>query len=267
MRENCTVGIVGNGFVGNAVYQNLRDKVKCKVFDVDKNRCLSPLEEVIQQDFIFVCLPTPMRMDGSCDLSILDKFFEDLPDHLTGTFVIKSTVPVGTTKKYTERHNVIHNPEFLTARNAVEDYGNAERNIVGGNKELCVDFICFFDACFPKIPSAIVSSDESEAIKYFSNVFLAYKVAYFNKIFDFCKATGMNYTKVRQGVTADHRIGKSHTQVPGIDNDRGFGGTCFPKDINSLIVQMESNDVNADMLKEVWKYNEQIRKVIDWPVT
>ena len=267
MRENCTVGIVGNGFVGNAVYQNLRDKVKCKVFDVDKNRCLSPLEEVIQQDFIFVCLPTPMRMDGSCDLSILDKFFEDLPDHLTGTFVIKSTVPVGTTKKYTERHNVIHNPEFLTARNAVEDYGNAERNIVGGNKELCVDFICFFDACFPKIPSSIVSSDESEAIKYFSNVFLAYKVAYFNKIFDFCKATGMNYTKVRQGVTADHRIGKSHTQVPGIDNDRGFGGTCFPKDINSLIVQMESNDVNADMLKEVWKYNEQIRKVIDWPVT
>ena len=267
MRENCTVGIVGNGFVGNAVYQNLRDKVKCKVFDVDKNRCLSPLEEVIQQDFIFVCLPTPMRMDGSCDLSILDKFFEDLPDHLTGTFVIKSTVPVGTTKKYTERHNVIHNPEFLTARNAVEDYGNAERNIVGGNKELCVDFICFFDACFPKIPSAIVSSDESEAIKYLSNVFLAYKVEYFNKIFDFCKATGMNYTKVRQGVTADHRIGKSHTQVPGIDNDRGFGGTCFPKDINSLIVQMESNDVNADMLKEVWKYNEQIRKVIDWPVT
>ena len=267
MRENCTVGIVGNGFVGNAVYQNLRDKVKCKVFDVDKNRCLSPLEEVIQQDFIFVCLPTPMRMDGSCDLSILDKFFEDLPDHLTGTFVINSTVPVGTTKKYTERHNVIHNPEFLTARNAVEDYGKAERNIVGGDKELCVDFICFFDACFPKIPSAIVSSDESEAIKYFSNVFLAYKVAYFNKIFDFCKATGMNYTKVRQGVTADHRIGKSHTQVPGIDNDRGFGGTCFPKDINSLIVQMESNDVNADMLKEVWKYNEQIRKVIDWPVT
>jgi len=267
MRENCTIGIVGNGFVGNAVYQNLRDKVKCKVFDVDKNRCLSPLEEVIQQDFIFVCLPTPMRMDGSCDLSILDKFFEDLPDHLTGTFVIKSTVPVGTTKKYTERHNVIHNPEFLTARNAVEDYGKAERNIVGGDKELCVDFICFFDACFPKIPSSIVSSDESEAIKYFSNVFLAYKVAYFNKIFDFCKATGMNYTKVRQGVTADHRIGKSHTQVPGIDNDRGFGGTCFPKDINSLIVQMESNDVNADMLKEVWKYNEQIRKVIDWPVT
>ena len=77
MMNNVNVGIVGNGFVGNAVYQNLRDKVKTKIYDVDKNRCLNPLEEVIQQDFIFVCLPTPMRMDGSCDLSILDKFFED----------------------------------------------------------------------------------------------------------------------------------------------------------------------------------------------
>ena len=72
---------------------------------------------------------------------------------------------------------------------------------------------------------------------------------------------------VREGVSADSRIGKSHTKVPGIDNDRGFGGTCFPKDLNSLIVQMENLDVNADMFKEVWKYNQQIRKVIDWPVT
>ena len=267
MKKNVSVGIVGNGFVGNAVYQNLRDKARCKVYDVDKNRSLSSLEEVIQQDFIFVCLPTPMKIDGSCDLSILDKFFEELPEHLTGTFVIKSTVPVGTTNKYTERHNVIHNPEFLTARNAVEDYAKAERNIVGGAQELCVDFTCFFEACFPKIPSIIVSSDESESIKYFSNVFLAYKVAYFNKIFDFCKATGMNYNKVRQGVTADHRIGKSHTQVPGIDNDRGFGGTCFPKDLNSLITQFEEKGVNADMFKEIWLYNEEIRTVIDWPVT
>ena len=137
------IGIIGNGFVGNAVYQNLRDKVECKVFDVNKNRSLNTLDEVINQDFIFICLPTPMRIDGSCDLSILNNFFENLPDCLVGTFVIKSTVPIGTTKKYSERHNVIHNPEFLTARNAVDDYSKSERNIVGGNKELCMDFIKF----------------------------------------------------------------------------------------------------------------------------
>ena len=98
------IGIVGNGFVGNAVYQNLRDKVRCKVFDVDKNRSLNTLGEVILQDFIFVCLPTPMKYGGECDLSILDNFFKDLPDHLTGTFVIKSTVPVGTTKKLNQKY-------------------------------------------------------------------------------------------------------------------------------------------------------------------
>ena len=261
------IGIVGNGFVGNAVYQNLRDKVECKVFDADKNRSFNKLEEVITQDFIFVCLPTPMRFGGECDLSILDQFFENLPDNLIGTFVIKSTVPVGTTKKYTERHNVIHNPEFLTARNAVEDFRNSERNVVGGDEELCKEFVDFFGDVFPKIPSLIVSSDESEAIKYFSNVFLAYKVAYFNKIYDVCEVTKMNYKNVSFGVSTDSRIGKSHTQVPGIDNDRGFGGTCLPKDINSLIVQMERIGVNADMFKEVWKYNKDIRKIIDWTVT
>ena len=129
--------------------------------------------------------------------------------------------------------------------------------------DLCVDFVAMFEKFFPEIPSIITTSDESEAIKYFSNTFLAYKVAYFNKIYDFVKFVGMDYDVVCE-VTADSRIGKSHTKVPGIDNDRGFGGTCFPKDLNSLIVQMENLDVNADMLKEVWKYNQQIRKVIDF---
>ena len=260
------IGIVGNGFVGNAVHQNFKDKVPCKVYDVDKNRSLNSLGDVINQEFIFVCLPTPMKRSGECDLTILDKFFDNLPEHIIGTFVLKSTVPIGTTKKYYERHNVIHNPEFLTARNAIQDFANNERNIVGGDMDLCVDFVHMFEIHFPHIPSIITTSDESEAIKYFSNVFLAYKVAYFNKIYDLCKAVGMDYDVIREGLVADSRIGNSHTQVPGIDNDRGFGGTCFPKDLNSLIVQMESHNLNADMFKEIWKYNQEIRTIIDWPV-
>ena len=260
------IGIVGNGFVGNAVHQNFKDKVPCKVYDVDKNRSLNSLGDVINQEFIFVCLPTPMKRSGECDLTILDKFFDNLPEHIIGTFVLKSTVPIGTTKKYYERHNVIHNPEFLTARNAIQDFANNERNIVGGDMDLCVDFVHMSEKYFPHIPSIITTSDESEAIKYFSNVFLAYKVAYFNKIYDLCKAVGMDYDVIREGLVADSRIGNSHTQVPGIDNDRGFGGTCFPKDLNSLIVQMESHNLNADMFKEIWKYNQEIRTIIDWPV-
>ena len=83
------IGIVGNGFVGNAVYQNFRDKTICKVYDVDKNRSLNTLGEVINCDFIFVCLPTPMKENGECDLTIIDGFFENLPECISATFVIK----------------------------------------------------------------------------------------------------------------------------------------------------------------------------------
>ena len=273
-----TVGIVGNGFVGNALYQNLRDKVQCKVYDVDRNRSFNTLEEVVEQEYIFVCLPTPMRKDGSCDLSILEKFFEDIEemdlDILTErTFIIKSTVPIGTTKRLAEKHSltwIVHNPEFLTARNAVHDFKVAQRTIIGGDSLLTsrVAQLYWGYLHFGEDHKIIqCSSDESEAIKYFSNTFLAYKVAYFNKVYDTCQKLGMDYKNVREGITKDRRIGTSHTKVPGIDRDRGFGGTCFPKDLNSLILQMEKHDINADLLREVLKYNEEIRTIIDWTVT
>jgi UDPglucose 6-dehydrogenase len=274
-----TVGIIGNGFVGNAVYQNVRDKVETKIYDVDKNRSLNTFEEVLEQEYIFVCVPTPMKVDGSCDLSILEKLFEDIseknedPLGKERTFIIKSTVPIGTTKKLVEKYPllwIVHNPEFLTARNAVSDLAEADRTVIGGDPLLTgrVAKLYWGYVYWNQEPEIIqTTSDESEAIKYFSNTFLAYKVAYFNKVYDVCEKLGMDYKNLRKGITTDPRIGESHTQVPGIDNDRGFGGTCFPKDLNSLINQMESHDINADMLTEVWKYNESIRKVIDWVVT
>ena len=274
-----TVGIIGNGFVGNAVYQNVRDKVETKIYDVDKNRSLNTFEEVLEQEYIFVCVPTPMKVDGSCDLSILEKLFEDIseknedPLGKERTFIIKSTVPIGTTKKLVEKYPllwIVHNPEFLTARNAVSDLAKADRTVIGGDPNLTgrVAKLYWGYVYWNQEPEIIqTTSDESEAIKYFSNTFLAYKVAYFNKVYDVCEKLGMDYKNLRKGITTDPRIGESHTQVPGIDNDRGFGGTCFPKDLNSLINQMESHDINADMLTEVWKYNESIRKVIDWVVT
>tara|TARA_A100001015_G_scaffold321211_1_gene450794 strand:+ start:4613 stop:5422 length:810 start_codon:yes stop_codon:yes gene_type:complete len=268
------IGIIGNGFVGNAVYQSVRDKVKTYVYDVDSNRSLNKYEETVKQKLVFVCLPTPMRMDGSCDLSLLDEFFANAPEYdfdedTNPTYIIKSTVPIGTTRSYSDRYckTIVHNPEFLTARNAVNDFKEQKRIIIGSKDYEGNELAQFYRNHWYDVDIISMSSDESEAVKYFSNTFLAYKVAYFNKIYDVCQKAKLDYDKVRRGIVSDERIGESHSEVPGIDNDRGFGGTCFPKDINALIVQMESFGVDASMLREVWKYNQEIRTLIDWHTT
>lgn len=264
------VGIIGNGFVGNAIYQNLKDKVQdLLVFDVDESKSLNSREDTINSDIVFVCLPTPMKdkMGGECNLTYVEEFFDSLPDNLSGIFVIKSTVPIGTTKKLSNKRKdlkVIHNPEFLTARNSVEDFNSADRNIIGGEKEASEKLKSFYSQYFPHIPTFLVSSDESEAIKYFSNTYLSVKVAYFNLMYDLCEKININFENVREGVSLDKRIGESHTKVPGIDGDRGFGGTCFPKDLNALNYTFMENDLNHSILSEVWKYNMKIRNVIDW---
>jgi UDPglucose 6-dehydrogenase len=264
------VGIIGNGFVGNAIYQNLKDKIEdLLVFDVDEFKSLNSHEDTISSDIVFVCLPTPMKdkMGGECNLTYVEEFFDSLPDNLSGIFVIKSTVPIGTTKKLSNKRKdlkVIHNPEFLTARNSVEDFNNADRNIIGGEEESSKKLESFYSQYFPHIPTFLVSSDESEAIKYFSNTYLSVKVAYFNLMYDLCEKIGMDYENVRRCVSLDKRIGESHTFVPGVDGDRGFGGTCFPKDLNALNNTFKQHNLNESILEEIWKYNMQIRNVIDW---
>lgn len=265
-----SIGIIGNGFVGNAIYQNLKDKIQdLFVFDVDKSKSLNSYEQTINSDFVFICLPTPMKdkMGGECNLSYIDNFFESLPNDLESIFVIKSTVPIGTTKRLSEKRNdlkILHNPEFLTARNSVEDFNNADRNIIGGEIELSQKLELFYSQYFPHIPTILVTSDESESIKYFSNTYLSVKVAYFNLMYDLCDKMGMDFEKVRSSVSLDKRIGESHTFVPGVDGDRGFGGTCFPKDLNALKYTLENNNLNTSILSEVWDYNMKIRNVIDW---
>ncbi len=263
------IGIVGNGFVGNALYQNIKNYFSTFVYDLDPNKCLNSYDEVINSNIVFVCLPTPMKnaSGGECNLSILNNFFKNLPKDLKTIFAIKSTVPVGTTKSLKMLRpdlRIVHNPEFLTAINAVEDFKNTERNVIGGNLEDCLAIEFVLKVVLPMAKNILVASDESEAIKYFANTFLAAKVAYFNMIYDLSSKLNMSYDNIIFGVCSDSRIGYSHSKTPGPDGDRGFGGTCFPKDINALIHTFEKNNLNNGILKEVWEYNKIIRKNWDW---
>jgi UDPglucose 6-dehydrogenase len=257
------IGIIGNGFVGNAIYQNFKDRVVTKVYDVRQEKCMNNIQDTLDSSIVFICLPTPMRSDGQCDLSYVMKFFDEVESKNTDTlFVIKSTVPIGTTDKLCEMRpdlNIVHNPEFLTAVNAVEDFKNTDRNIIGGNQEHCLKLADFFREHFPYTPIQIVKSNESETIKYFCNSFLASKVAFFNNLYEICQKFEMNFDSVKDGVCSDSRIGSSHTKVPGPDGFMGFGGYCFPKDINALINTLRENNIDDCLFSTVWNYNRQIR--------
>lgn len=258
------VGIIGNGFVGNAIYQNFKDRVLTKVYDVKEERRLNHLQETIDSDIVFVCLPTPMMSDGKCDLSFIEEFFSKVnpSKNFDPLFVIKSTVPIGTTTNLCRKRDdlrIVHNPEFLTAVNAVEDFRNSDRNIIGGYQPWCLTLRDFYNEHFPYVTTQIVKSNESETIKYFCNSFLASKVAFFNNLYEICEKLGMNFDSVKDGVTSDSRIGISHTKVPGPDGLMGFGGYCFPKDINALINTLKENEIDASLFIKVWEYNKKIR--------
>jgi UDPglucose 6-dehydrogenase len=255
------IGIVGGGFVGNAIYQNFKDKVNTKLYDIDPKKSFDTLYSTLKCNIIFVCLPTPMKEDGECDTSYIMKFFEGL-EWNSGLFVIKSTVPIGTTDKLVAMRpdlKIVHNPEFLTAVNAVQDFRNSDRTIIGGRQDLCIELSDFFLKHAPYTTVQIVKSKESETIKYFCNSFLAAKVSFFNNLYELCQKFNMNYDSVKDGVCSDSRIGDSHSRVPGIDGLLGFGGYCFPKDINALINTLNENDVDSSLFQAAWDYNKRIR--------
>jgi hypothetical protein len=158
--------------------------------------------------------------------------------------------------------NIVHNPEFLTATNAERDFHMCDRNVIGGNNkdsENLRDFLYSIFGEWKSVPCFLVSPKQSELIKYFSNCFLALKVAYFNNVFESCEKFGVTFDVVKDAISHDPRIGKSHTQVPGPDGHLGFGGYCFPKDINALIKTMNENQIDSGILESAWDYNLKLR--------
>jgi len=266
------IGIVGNGFVGSAICKGLNHYHDVKIYDINETKSAHPFEETIRQDIVFVCLPTPMFNDTlSSDTSYVVDFFNTVITHDYNSqtiFVIKSTVPIGTTDHICKKYKplrIVHSPEFLTARSAAIDFITPSRNIVGGeevNGTLIVKNL--YEERFPGVTCHVMKSKESEFVKYFANSFFATKVSFFNEMFLLSNKLNLSWDKIVGGVMSDGRIGISHYQVPGHDGDFGFGGTCFPKDINAFIDTFENEGIDPVLLKAVWNRNLSIRKNKDW---
>ena len=173
-------------------------------------------------EIIFVSVPTPMSKDGSCHLNIVKSVLKNLESiNYKGYIVLRSTVPAGTCDEL----GVYFMPEFLTEKNYINDFINNKDWVFGlmNREHNNLHFL---------------TNKEAEMVKMFKNCFLSVKVSFCNEIYEFCQAHNIDYENVRQIACNDDRILHSHTQVPGHDGRRGFGGTCFPKDTSSLRHEM-----------------------------
>ena len=221
------------------------------------------LEEVLEaSEIIFLALPTPPGADGSADLKYVLGVADQLGKLMTGYKVIvnKSTVPVGTAdkvreaiaKNYKGEFDVVSNPEFLREGVAVEDFMKPDRVVIGTKSEQAKKVMTELYAPYVRQGNPLIFMDErsSELTKYAANSFLATKISFMNEIAQLCERMGADVDMVRRGIGSDDRIGKRFL-FPGI----GYGGSCFPKDVQALV--KSSNEVNYDfeILKAVEKVN------------
>ena len=262
------IGIIGQGFVGNAIYQKFKDYYEINTYDLDSSKCNSSEQETLDNDIVFVCLPTPMNSDGSCNVSLVESAIKRCSEFgITKTVVIKSTVSPGTTARINSLYpnmDIVFNPEFLTERNAVKDYENQSRIILGGPRPSTTKLKGIFSKVFPKAHIIKTDSTHAEMVKYLTNTFLSVKVSFANEIYQICEGLNVDYDKVIEYATHDERLGKSHWNVPGHDGDFGFGGHCFPKDLAALIHLAENLDVIDNVLSAAEQTNTQVRTNRDW---
>ncbi len=269
MTKKSTIGIVGQGFVGTAVYEGLKQHNKIETYDIAKTSTCKSLADLSEKsDVIFVCLPTPMKKDGRCHIDIVESTLLglDVIDECK-IVVVKSTIPPGTTAKWNSLFTniqIVFNPEFLTEANSIEDFKNQNRIIIGGPRPATTKVKRVFTKAFPKVPIIKTGSTTAEMVKYFLNSFLATKVSFANEMYQICNGLGIDYDKVIEYAIYDERLGRSHLNVPGPDGDFGYGGHCFPKDVNALIKVAQDLSIEPHMLKATNEKNNKVRKDRDW---
>lgn len=300
-RKKPVIGIVGTGYVGLVTGVCLADfghKVIAADKDVEKIRMLkngtSPiyepgldemlrnvlnkelieftgdLEELIaRSDVIFIAVGTPSREDGSADLGNVFKVAETIAEYMQTykIVVLKSTVPVGTTRKVEELINkklrerdvelefdVVSNPEFLREGNAVYDFLHPDRVVIGTRTERPVEIMRYIYKPLKLIdvPFVFTTPETAELIKYASNAFLAMKISFINEIANLCDKVGADVHVVAKAMGMDGRISPKFLH-PG----PGYGGSCFPKDTRALVYTAKEKGVRLSLVEATIEANER----------
>jgi UDPglucose 6-dehydrogenase len=262
------IGIIGSGFVGSAVaHAHSNDQI---VINDPRHPKSTPLTEFTECDAIYVCVPSPSTQDGHCDTAILEDVLKQLLFVNIATqipIISKVTAPPGVYARLQEQYpNLVHAPEFLTAKNAMWDYKYGKFAIVGGNTEWSI-------RAMKVIASGLVEIREGDIIltdiktasfyKYLMNSYLAMKVTFMNDFFELASAHKLNWEEVRTMLRKDSRIGESHTTVPGPDGQYGWGGFCFPKDVAAICEEALDNGLDFPLMQQVEMINKKHRRKND----
>lgn len=262
------IGIIGYGYVGQAVAYGFSN-AELHIYDKYKDGFETLSQVVKKSEFIFICLPTPIREDESgIDLSIIEDVVGKITK-LTNTsnkiVIIKSTTIPGTTERLIKKYPktlFAYNPEFLTEANYLQDFVNTDRTIIGAsNDQVSLRVVALYRQQFTKTPIFQTDTTTAEMVKYMSNCFLATKVIFANEMYEICDKLGIKYEEAKKMMVADHRIYNSHLDIT---SSRGFGGKCFPKDLLALRAMAKEVGIDTTMIDAVWKKNLSVRKVHDW---
>jgi UDPglucose 6-dehydrogenase len=285
-----SVAVIGQGFVGGSLTTVLAER-GATVLTYDLSGKLAPggqrhpsLVGLVgayesRRDcsgIYFVCVPTPMRADGSADTSIVESVLEKLAtDAVDRIVVVKSTIPPGTTEKlnrlFRASLHIVFNPEFLTEANALEDMRSQSRIVLGGPRPWINRVKSFYQTAFPSVPVIKTSSTIAEMVKYFTNIQLTARVILSCEMWEICEGLSkqghdIDYDKVVEYAKLDPRLGGTHMNVPGNDGVMGARGHCFPKDLAALIQVAHIAGAEPDLLMALKDKNLKLvpRESRDW---
>lgn len=271
-----SLGIIGNGFIGGAASNAFMHYTNVKIYDKNSAKSTHDLVEVLNQDVLFLAVPTPMKLDGSVDVSIvadaIQTIEDNLPSRVVKPVIIKSTIPpreLGNLMlKHAEKLLVIFSPEFLTERSAAYDYIQSNRFIFGtlNGFEITPEAKIvskLFSGRFGAVPQYWVPFVVASLVKYFTNVFFCTKLSLMNEYAQICDGWGVEHKDVIDLVMLDPRIGHSHNQVPGHDGKKGFSGSCFIKDINEYIHLAKEMRISPSLAQAAWNKNVEVRGALN----
>lgn len=268
--KDTQIGIIGCGVVGGAVERAFKQS-QFPVIVYDKFKGLGTLAGVrAYADIIFVCVPTPTeKIEQPMCAPVYKQNLSAVHDVLSqlhamkyeGPVIVKSTVVPGTMDEFAKKYpylHLMHNPEFLTERNAERDFFAQPAVLLSGKNEgRLADVVRVFEQALPSATVVTYTDFKvTELAKYIHNCFLATKVAFMNQMFDYAEMIGTNYSDAVAAAASQDRIGKSHLAVPGPDGSRGFGGMCFPKDTQALL---DVANGRCSILEAAVRYNKELR--------